>query len=206
MAIAPKQIGWSQQSNLLWEISNQLDKTLKFMCTGPCTTTTNYNVAGCERMEYHVISYTGSNILPEGTIVNNDTPECWYIIDQTTAPADVGTVTYVWPTLGECTPCIDSHTTTTTTTPTPLFLVNGPYSYGICVACPPDGVCTTMETSLYLEQACIDLITVGCHVYSDVLGTINATQGYYARWDGIPGYLYIDNNGLVANIDVCPQP
>jgi hypothetical protein len=47
MAIAPKQIGWSQEANLLWEISNQLDKTLKFMCTGPCpsTTTTTTTVA-----------------------------------------------------------------------------------------------------------------------------------------------------------------
>ena len=207
MVIPSKKIGWSQESNLLWEISNQLDKTLKFMCTGPCPiTTTNYNVAGCERMEYHVISYTGTNILPEGTIVNNDTPECWYIIDQTTNPADVGNVTYIWPTLGDCTPCIDSHTTTTTTTPTPLVLVSGPYSYGSCVACPPNSSCTTFEVSLYLEQACIDLITVGCHVYSDLSGTINALQGYYQRWDGTPGYLYIDANGLVANIDVCPQP
>jgi len=38
MAIPSKQIGWSQRSNLLWEISNQLDKTLGFMCTGPCPT------------------------------------------------------------------------------------------------------------------------------------------------------------------------
>lgn len=41
MSIPRKQIGWSQESNLLWEISNQLDKTLGFMCTGPCPTTTS---------------------------------------------------------------------------------------------------------------------------------------------------------------------
>ncbi len=86
-----------------------------YECCNP-TSSTNYNVAGCERMEYHVITYTGVGVLPEGTIVNNATPECWYIVDQTTAPADVGTITYVWPTLGECSFCIDSHTTTTTTT------------------------------------------------------------------------------------------
>lgn len=40
MAIPNKQIGWSQQSNLLWEISRQLDRTIDFMCTGPCPTTT----------------------------------------------------------------------------------------------------------------------------------------------------------------------
>lgn len=40
MAVPARQIGWSQESNLLWEISKQLDVTLKFMCTGPCPTTT----------------------------------------------------------------------------------------------------------------------------------------------------------------------
>jgi hypothetical protein len=143
MAIAPKQIGWSQESNLLWEISKQLDTTISLMCIGDCPTTTT----------------------------------------TTTIP-----------------------TTTTTTTPTPLFLVNGLYSYGSCEACPPNAGCISLEISLYLEQACIDLITVGCHIYQDALGTINAAQGYYARWDGTPGYLYIDANGLVANINVCPQP
>lgn len=40
MAIGNKQIGWSQESNLLWEISKQLDRTISQMCTGPCPTTT----------------------------------------------------------------------------------------------------------------------------------------------------------------------
>ena len=40
MAIGNKQIGWSQQSNLLWEISKQLDRTISQMCNGPCPTTT----------------------------------------------------------------------------------------------------------------------------------------------------------------------
>lgn len=86
-----------------------------------CNNVTYYNVAGCERMEYHVIRYNGPDELVEGTIVNNATPECWYIIDKTTGPEDVGVVTYVWETLGECTPCIYSHTTTTTTTLPPPF-------------------------------------------------------------------------------------
>jgi len=38
--ISAKQIGWSQESNLLWEISKQLDRALSVLCTGPCTTTT----------------------------------------------------------------------------------------------------------------------------------------------------------------------
>jgi len=40
MAIPSKQIGWSQESNLLWEISYQLDQALSVLCTGPCPTTT----------------------------------------------------------------------------------------------------------------------------------------------------------------------
>jgi hypothetical protein len=40
MAIGNKQIGWSQESNLLWDISKQLDRLLNVLCTGPCPTTT----------------------------------------------------------------------------------------------------------------------------------------------------------------------
>lgn len=119
MSIAPKQIGWSQKANLLWDISRQLDKTLNLMCTGPCPippSNTNYSVYGCEVMGEFIITYTGNNLLSEGTIVNNDTPECFYIIGPTTSPADVGTITYVWDTPDDCQPCINSHTTTTTTT------------------------------------------------------------------------------------------
>ena len=40
MSIPRKQIGWSNESNLLWEISRQLDRINSFMCTGGCPTTT----------------------------------------------------------------------------------------------------------------------------------------------------------------------
>jgi len=40
MSIAPKQIGWSEKANLLWEISRQLDRINSVVCTGPCPTTT----------------------------------------------------------------------------------------------------------------------------------------------------------------------
>ena len=40
MAIGNKQIGWSNESNLLWEISRQLDRTISQMCVGDCPTTT----------------------------------------------------------------------------------------------------------------------------------------------------------------------
>ena len=40
MAIGNRQIGWSQEDNLLWEISKQLDRMNSVLCTGPCPTTT----------------------------------------------------------------------------------------------------------------------------------------------------------------------
>ncbi len=40
MSIGNRQIGWSQESNLLWEISKQLDRAISVLCTGPCSTTT----------------------------------------------------------------------------------------------------------------------------------------------------------------------
>lgn len=50
--IAPKQIGWSQEENLLWEISRQLDSMASIMCTGPCpTTTTTTTTSSCNCRE-----------------------------------------------------------------------------------------------------------------------------------------------------------
>tara|TARA_R110000868_G_scaffold94523_5_gene260759 strand:+ start:6959 stop:7357 length:399 start_codon:yes stop_codon:yes gene_type:complete len=131
--IPNRQIGWSTKANLLWEISNQLDKTLRSICTGP--------------------------------------------------------------------PCF---TTTTTTTTAPLVLINSTYYPGGCVFC--EAACTVVEIGLYLEQACIDTISVGCHIYSDLEGTTNAPEGYYISWSGPSSFFYIDANGLILNIDVCPQP
>jgi uncharacterized protein (TIGR02145 family) len=48
MAIGNRQIGWSQEENLLWEISKQLDRMDSIMCTGDCptsTTTTSTTIA-----------------------------------------------------------------------------------------------------------------------------------------------------------------
>ena len=45
MAIGNKQIGWSQEANLLWEISKQLDRTISQMCIGDCPTTTTTTTA-----------------------------------------------------------------------------------------------------------------------------------------------------------------
>jgi hypothetical protein len=41
MSIGNRQIGWSQEENLLWQISKQLDRMHSILCTGPCPTTTS---------------------------------------------------------------------------------------------------------------------------------------------------------------------
>jgi hypothetical protein len=40
MAIPNKQIGWSQESNLLWQISKQLDQLIKVTAANNPTTST----------------------------------------------------------------------------------------------------------------------------------------------------------------------
>ena len=199
MAIPNKQIGWSEKANLLWEISKQLDRLNSQMCTGPCPTTTttttssitNYNVAGCERMEYHVISYTGEDILPESTIVNNATPECWFIIDQTTDPADVGTVTYVWPALEECQPCIDSHTTTTTTT-APVYTFQSAFSdtsnSNACIDPNYEPIIYSLSENL----------SIGTQVFQDPL----LEQAAFDGWYSVSGIVYhiTGGNGFISEL------
>jgi hypothetical protein len=45
MGIPNKQIGWSQESNLLWQISNQLDKLIKVTASLSTSTTTTTTTA-----------------------------------------------------------------------------------------------------------------------------------------------------------------
>jgi hypothetical protein len=45
MGISNKQIGWSTESNLLWQISNQLDQLIKVTSNLGTTTTTTTTAA-----------------------------------------------------------------------------------------------------------------------------------------------------------------
>jgi hypothetical protein len=213
MAIPNKQIGWSEKANLLWEISKQLDRLNSQMCTGPCPTTTttttssitNYNVEGCAGGN-HVITYTGEGELPEGTIVNNDTLECWFIIDQTTDPADVGTIDTVYGEGSRCETCIPTTTTTTTvvptttTTTTTVLVTINLSSFNLSVPCLPPYILTPITA--YTSGACLAEITVGCIIYADNRGTL-LSQGYYNFYGG---YFYVNSSGQVVNINTCPQP
>lgn len=199
MAIPSRQIGGSTRTALLWQISKQLEELICVRAGGCGNPTTNYNVAGCERMEYHVITYNGGDVLPEGTIVNNATPECWFIIDQTTNPADVGTITYVWPTLGECSFCIDSHTTTTTTTAE--VIINVPNKFVDCTI--PCGAGESCEVpfnyfDVYMTFGCDQTFpTIGCAIWLNIEGTVNFPNGSYNNSTG--GCITI-TDGIITNI------
>jgi hypothetical protein len=54
MAIPSRQIGWSTQSNLLWEISKQLERLTCVMAGGCPTTTTTTTTAGPTILIYYV--------------------------------------------------------------------------------------------------------------------------------------------------------
>ena len=59
MAIGNRQIGWSQEDNLLWEISKQLDRMNSVLCTGPCPTTTTTTTALCNYLYEGVLTVGG---------------------------------------------------------------------------------------------------------------------------------------------------
>jgi len=214
MAIPSRQIGGSTTTNLLWQISKQLEELICVRSCGcgstttttstvaPTTTTTtttvlstNYNVEGCAGGN-HVITYTGEGELPEGTIVNNDTLECWIIIDPTTDPADVGTIDTVYGEGSRCETCIPTTTTTTTIVLVRINLA----SFGLGTPCTPHIPPTPIIA--YTSAACLAAITVGCIMYADDRGTL-LSQGYY---DSAGGYFYVNNLGEIVNIGVCPQP
>ena len=94
MAIPPKQIGWSQKSNLLWEISRQLDRTLNAMRIQgvPTTTTTTTICFNCveipvvigtqtwDKCNLNVDKYANGDDIPEVTdaaVWDNLTTGAW---------------------------------------------------------------------------------------------------------------------------------
>jgi hypothetical protein len=57
--IPRKQIGWSQEENLLWQISKELDRMISAICTGPCPTTTTTTTINCHC--YTIVNNSGSD-------------------------------------------------------------------------------------------------------------------------------------------------
>jgi len=132
---------------------------------------TNYNVIGCETSEEHVITYIGGGLLFGGDIVSNNNSECWFILDETTSPADVGTVDTIYDSF-ECELCINSNTTTTTTT-----------------MAPPPTTTTTTTTEIVSYVYRIGKFTCGtCEPSGSNLranaGPLNVGQFYYDDFSG----------------------
>jgi len=130
--------------------------------TTTVTPSTNYSVIGCDIPEYHVITYTGGGVLFGGDIVSNNNSECWFILEETIAPADIGTVDTIYDSFN-CELCISSNTTTTTTTTIPptttttttVEIVNYIYRIGLftCDTCEPNGsLLISYEESLNVGQ------------------------------------------------------
>ena len=95
-----------------------------------------------------------------------------------------------------------NYTSTTTTTAIPL-VAEGSFLITVepCVGGGP-----TVFLNLYMIQGCVDLIAPGCQIYTDAAGTITPTEGYYVSWIRGIDYFYIGPDGIVVNVDVCPQP
>ena len=84
MAIGNRQIGWSQEDNLLWEISRQLDRINSIICTGPCPTTTTTTTPT-------PTTTTTSTTLPPTTTTTTSTTTCLNCVE---APVTIGTQTW----------------------------------------------------------------------------------------------------------------
>ena len=97
-----KQIGWSTEANLYYQISQQLDQLIKITSKGILN---YYSVENCETLERNTIVYHGGNTLPIGTIVKNDKGKCFHITGQTTGPDDVGSVESIWG-INDCAACL----------------------------------------------------------------------------------------------------
>ena len=129
----------------------------------PTTTTTttaikyNYTVAGCERQDYFVIAYDGPGILPTGMIVSNGTPECFYILDQTLAIPDVGTIVTLYG-INSCSVCINQHTTTTTSSSS-----SSTTSTSSTSTTTSSSSSTTTTTTTILEPTTTTTTTVECN-------------------------------------------
>ena len=113
MAIPPKQIGWSQKANLLWDISRQLDNTLNAMRIQgvPTTTTTTTVCFNCvespvvigtqtwDKCNLDVTTYANGDTIPQvtdGAVWNTLTTGAWCYYDNDPANGPIYGKIYNW--------------------------------------------------------------------------------------------------------------
>jgi hypothetical protein len=95
MSIPNKQIGWSQEENLLWQISKELDRMISIMCTGSCPTTTTTTTINCHCYTIINNSKSGStysyvdclgNVINDNPILGEETLNICAIFDSIVFP------------------------------------------------------------------------------------------------------------------------
>lgn len=206
MAVRNRQIGWSPMANALYDVLREMNALKgQFSAITP-PVVTYYNVAGCERMEYDVIKYNGPDVLVAGTIVSNNTPECWSVIDVATGPENVGTVQTVWNTVNDCAPCIAAHFSNT------IYWgedVATACSQAIPIYARGNGTTFCNSNTFYSE----DFRTIGTGTivisYDGQLKTVNITSGSnVATFNGgcdpcpIPTVIIGTQEWMALNLDV----
>ena len=161
MAIPSRQIGWSTQANLLWQISKQLERLTCVTACGCGTTTT-----------------TTTTAIPTTTTTSSSSSTTTSTTSSTSSSTTTSTTT------------IEPTTTTTTTsnlTSIELQYFDGNMDGGDGTPCDPlrepgfEEYFTTIE--------CVPLI-VGCNLYTDGTATAYAANGYYQYGNGDYFYLF----------------
>jgi len=216
MAIAPRQIGWSEKANLLWEISRQLDRINSVVCTGPCPTTTSTTTT----ISYYY--YSGNNcnsplfsqviisIIPLsiGDVVLATDGNC-YIIDGVYVGPDYN-VEYVSTETCFVDPCPTTTTTTTNVIDCNCYtLINNTnrpltYNYIDCAGSEINDVPIASEETINLcaslnsivfndglildEGVCGDVCNYSCNIYNVAPPAFPPV----AEWH----YSYVDCDGI----------
>jgi len=182
MAIPSRQIGWSTQANLLWQISKQLERLTCVTACGCGTTTTTTTT---------IEPTTTSTTTAEPTTTTTSSSSSTSTSSTSTSSSTTTSTTTIEPT-----------TTTTTTsniTGIELQYFDGNMDGGDGTPCDPLRETGFLEYFTTIE--CVPLI-VGCPLYADEAATTNAANGYYQYGNGDYFYLF---GGVVVNINVCPQ-
>lgn len=98
-----------------------------------------------------------------------------------------------------------SGNTTTTTTTLPLVFRDDVGAYFFPKNPCNDPAFLPDTANYYISQDCFDNLTVGCYLYTDEMLT-PASEGYYVGWTEGVDYFYVNSEGQVVNINICPQP
>lgn len=174
--IPNKQIGWSQEENLLWEISKQLDSMNSIMCTGPCPSTTTTTTTICNCREIIEAASFGFNFYT----CLGDYIECF---NPGGCRSPVGECIDISQPYNGVTP---SETVTETCKCSPLVNTTNTFVQCGAVNDCPSGACSQPYDyyNVWMIQECIDAWpSIGCQVWLDEAKTTPFPEGSYNNGD-----------------------